>query len=215
MSGREEREEDDYPIEPIAKPHLGKQKELEQDLLTWRREKVLRYISRGIPMSQIAKILQVDLRTVYRDKEFMKKHSRRVMQQYLAESIPFEMMKFLTRQNDLSDMSWVEIAKAQRDGDTEKLYKFMRMASDVNTVIMDEVTNNRALVYEARKAGAFNEAVAKIGEEEEEVDRQTIVLKKSDLINKSTNNKKSKNKSNEFPTKNRRARKSEDANRVF
>ncbi len=140
-------------------------RELEQDLIMWRREQVLKYLSRGLDMNQIAKLLQVDPRTVYRDRDTMRQYSKQVMQRYLSESIPFEMMKFLQRQNDLSDIAWYQVAKANEKNDTENLHKFMKLAHDIANTIIEQVTNNKALVYEAEKAGAFDQAVVKtVGE---------------------------------------------------
>ncbi len=164
----------------IEKSEPKNNKELEQDLISWRREQVLKYLSRGLDMKQIAKLLQVDLRTIYRDRETMRQYSRQVMQKYLSESIPFEMMKFLQRQNDLSNIAWYQVAKASEEDDKENLHKFMKLAHDIANTIIEQVTNNKALVYEAEKAGAFDTAIKTVGE------LKPVVEQSSSLVDSDT-----------------------------
>lgn len=203
------------------KPELPKDKrELEQDLITWRREQVLKYISRGLDMNQIAKLLHVDPRTIYRDRETMRQYSRQVMQKYLSESIPFEMMKFLQRQNDLSDIAWYQVAKANEEKDIENLHKFMKLAHDIANTIIEQVTNNKALVYEAEKAGAFDTAIKTVGELKPVVSSTDSLLDNNDntIITKALPKRKGRppknnNNNNDLDTEIEKER--EDAEKVF
>lgn len=173
-----EEEAGDYPIiVPPArvsnKPlnRMTRERRLEEDLIAKRREQVIRYISRGYTTEQIAKIYQVNPKTIQRDIQFIREKSREVMQQYLTASIPFEMVKFLQRQNDISNDAWEQMRIAKNNNDTDNHYRYAKLASDVASTIIDQVTNNKALVFEAQKAGAFNPV------EEEEHDLKPIMLK--------------------------------------
>jgi hypothetical protein len=84
-------------------------KNIDQDLIDWRRGQVVQLLSKGMSVDQTADILHVDPRTIYRDQHYIKENAKEVMRKYLTHTIPYELVKCVSRLNAVSNEAWVMI----------------------------------------------------------------------------------------------------------
>jgi hypothetical protein len=121
-------------------------KNLDQDLIDWRRSQVVQLLSKGKSVDQIADILQVDPRTIYRDQQYIRQNAIEVMSKYLTHTVPYELVKCLSRLNAISDEAWAMVESSK---DAKERGAALALASKTAIDIIDVVTNNKSLVYEA------------------------------------------------------------------
>jgi hypothetical protein len=123
-----------------------------RDLALWRRMEVARLLSIGKSVNDIAKLMNLDPRTIFRDKEYIREHSSEILDRYLVETLPYELSKCLLRLNQVSNEAW---AIVYREGtlDRDKI-SALSQAEKAAIDIMDLLTNNKTLVNEAMN-GAF------------------------------------------------------------
>jgi hypothetical protein len=57
-------------------------------------------------MIEIAEKLRVDSSTIYRDQQFIKENTKQVLIHFLNDVVPYELVKCLTRLNNVSDGAW-------------------------------------------------------------------------------------------------------------
>jgi IS30 family transposase len=88
-------------------------RKFQQDILSWRRAEVVRLMSRGKSVHEIATILKVDPRTVYRDMEYANRNARMIIDKYVTDTVPRELMKCLSRLNQTSDEAWKIVDKKE------------------------------------------------------------------------------------------------------
>ena len=121
-------------------------KNLDRDLIVWRRSQVVQLLSKGKSVDQIADIVQVDPRTIYRDQQYIRQNANEVMRKYLTHTVPYELVKCLSRLNAVSNEAW---AMVEASRDARERGAALALASKTAIDIIDVVTNNKSLVYEA------------------------------------------------------------------
>lgn len=103
-------------------------------------------------MNEIAEILQVYRSTVSRDYQFIRDNAVDVMSNYLVETIPMEVMKFLARPNAVSDEAWRMVEHAEKAGDYRAELRALLLAQRSALDVVNVITNNKMLIDETLKS---------------------------------------------------------------
>jgi hypothetical protein len=77
-----------------------------EDLIEWRRAKVLELSSQGHNQSEIARIMQVGISTINRDVIFLRYRAQENLQKHIQEKLPEEYQRCLTGVNLVLKLSW-------------------------------------------------------------------------------------------------------------
>ena len=77
-----------------------------QQQIEWRRSEVLSLASAGYNQRQIASKLQINVRAVNRDIQFLKLQAKENLEKHIHETIPFEHQKAMDNLNQLLRMGW-------------------------------------------------------------------------------------------------------------
>jgi hypothetical protein len=160
--------------------------QIQKDLIKWRRAKVIELVSKGKNLSEIAEILKVDVSTVSRDYQYIRENAIKVLEKYLVETVPLEMAKCLSRLTAISDEAWSMVERAKDDKEKAAA---LALAQRTAVLILNVVTNNKAVVDDA--------------------------LKFSDSVESKGRQKEAKNKINELSRKKSRSKESNPAETVF
>jgi hypothetical protein len=121
-------------------------KKFQQDILSWRRAEVVKLMSRGKSVNDIATILKVDPRTIYRDMEYANRSAHMIIDKYVTDTVPKELMKCLSRLNQASDEAW-KIVDNKETSDREKIAA-LTQARQSAVDIIETLTNNKQLIYQ-------------------------------------------------------------------
>jgi hypothetical protein len=170
----------------------------QQELIEWRRGQVIQLISKGKNLTQTAEILKVDVSTVCRDYQYIKENANKVLKKYLAETVPLEVTKCLSRLNAISNEAWV---MAERATNEKSKIAALSLAQEAALHIVNVVTNNKPLVDEAFKFAATAEEAVQETEEAE-------VRQEEDSDSNS-------NSSNELPSKDPGSEEPEQTDSIF
>lgn len=119
----------------------------QRELVEWRRAQVIELISKGKNLTHTAEILKVDVSTVCRDYQYIRENSGTVLKKYLAETLPLEVSKCLSRLNAISNEAW-KMAEQAADNQKTKLAA-LYLAQEAALHIVNVVTNNKPLIEEA------------------------------------------------------------------
>jgi hypothetical protein len=160
--------------------------QIQKDLIEWRRAKVIELVSKGKNLSEIAEILKIDVSTVSRDYQYIRENASKVLEKYLVETVPLEMAKCLSRLTAISDKAWSMVERAKDDKEKAAA---LALAQRTAVLILNIVTNNKAVVDDA--------------------------LKFSDSVESKGRQKEAKNKINELSRKKSRSKESNPAETVF
>ena len=139
--------------------------QVQQNLIHWCRSQVVQLLSRGKTLTQIAEILRVDRSTITRDYHFIRENADDVMRNYLVETVPFELTKFLARLNSISDEAWKMVEKAEKEGDMRTKFQALSLAQKAALQIIDVLTNNKSLVEDAMRFSKRLKPLSSISEE--------------------------------------------------
>jgi hypothetical protein len=123
------------------------QKKTQQELVEWRRAQVIQLISKGKNLTQIAEVLKVDVSTVCRDYQYIRENANMVLKKYLAETVPLEVTKCLSRLNAISNEAW-KMAEHANASEKTKI-SALSLAQEAALHIVNVVTNNKPLIDEA------------------------------------------------------------------
>jgi hypothetical protein len=77
-----------------------------EDLIEWRRAKVLELSSQGHNQSEIARIMQVGISTINRDVIFLRHQAQVNLKAHIQEKLPEEYQRCLTGMNQVLKISW-------------------------------------------------------------------------------------------------------------
>jgi predicted transcriptional regulator len=83
-------------------------KELAEDAIELRREKVLELTSQGYSQRQIATMLHVSNGTVASDQLFLRQKAKENIREYLNERLPDEYERVMTGINSILKKSWTD-----------------------------------------------------------------------------------------------------------
>src|SRR5918994_1128617 len=94
---------------------MGSKNSRKEDMIEWRRAKVLELRSQGHNQSEIAKILQVGISTINRDAIFLRQQAQENLKTHIQQKLPEEYQCCLTGINQVLKLSW-QIANADMNG---------------------------------------------------------------------------------------------------
>jgi hypothetical protein len=125
-----------------------------EDMIEWRRAKVLELSSQGHNQSEIAKIMHVGISTINRDSIYLRQQAQENLKAHIQEKLPEEYQRCLTGMNQVLKLSW-QIAnnnKGNQDnndngsnalttGDDRTRLQALSLINDCYKYIMDLTTN--------------------------------------------------------------------------
>jgi hypothetical protein len=168
---------------------LARRRGVTKELIAWRRNQIASMMSRGKSIEDCATILKISPRLAYEDFRWIRHNSSKLLQKYLADTLPTELSKCLLRLNQVSNESWA-LVDNQKLHARDKLAALARAESSAVNII-ELLTNNKELVYTAlgrKQQTAMNtnqpSALSQALSEEEE--EQVELIKAGDEINNST-----------------------------
>ena len=85
---------------------IGKCNGRKDDMIEWRRAKVLELSSQGHNQSEIAQIMQVAISTINRDAIFLRQQAQENLKIHVQQKIPEEYQRCLTGMNQVLKLSW-------------------------------------------------------------------------------------------------------------
>jgi hypothetical protein len=139
------------------------------DMIEWRRAKVLELSSQGHNQSEIATIMQVGISTINRDAIFLRKQAQENLKIHVQQKLPEEYQRCLTGMNQVLKLSW-QIAnnnkqngQDQNDNDNNTLttgdertrLQALSLINDCYKYIMD-LTTNGVVITDAIKFVQIN-----------------------------------------------------------
>ena len=106
--------------------------------LTWRRHKVLEFLSKGHSQVEISTILQVDESIISRDVLYLRKQSKEKIKEYVDEKLPEEYEKCLTGLNSILKETW---NISQNTNDNREKIQALSLAKECYSMRLDLLTN--------------------------------------------------------------------------
>lgn len=113
-------------------------KDLKEDAIDLRRDRVLELFSQGYSQRQIANILQVGHSTVGNDVTFLREKASENIREYIDKRLPEEYDKVLTGLTTILREAWTA---ANRTEDTKEKISALSLAKEVYSTKLDLLTN--------------------------------------------------------------------------
>jgi hypothetical protein len=85
---------------------MGSKNNRKDDMIEWRRSKVLELSSQGHNQSEIAQIMQVGISTINRDAIFLRQQAQENLKIHVQQKLPEEYQRCLTGMNQVLKLSW-------------------------------------------------------------------------------------------------------------
>lgn len=85
-----------------------------QDQIEWRRDQVIKLASKGLSLTDISKVLQVDVSTISRDVKFLREQAKENIKKHLTEILPHEFEKAVRALEEIQREGWL-IASSSED----------------------------------------------------------------------------------------------------
>jgi hypothetical protein len=150
------------------------------DMIEWRRAKVLELSSQGHNQSEIATIMQVGISTINRDAIFLRQQAQENLKIHVQQKLPEEYQRCLTGMNQVLKLSW-QIAnnntKGQdhndnnnntlTTGDERTRLQALSLINDCYKYIMD-LTTNGVVITDAIKFVQTNKEKLTMSTKEED-----------------------------------------------
>src|ERR671930_620428 len=112
---------------------------MQQQIVEWRRAKVMELLSKGESnQSEIARILQVDKSIVCRDIAYLRNQAKANIKRYIEERLPEEYEKCLVGLNAITKEAW---NTAQNTEDKREKIQALSLAKDCYSMKLDLLTN--------------------------------------------------------------------------
>jgi hypothetical protein len=86
--------------------NMGSKNIRKDDMIEWRRSKVLELSSQGHNQSEIAQIMQVGISTINRDAIFLRQQAQENLKIHVQQKLPEEYQRCLTGMNQVLKLSW-------------------------------------------------------------------------------------------------------------
>jgi hypothetical protein len=126
-----------------------------EDMIEWRRAKVLELSSQGHNQSEIARIMQVGISTVNRDVIFLRYQAQENLKIHIQQKLPEEYQRCLTGMNQVLKLSWKiannsikhdgqehnDNSNTLTTGDDRTRLQALSLINDCYKYIMDLTTN--------------------------------------------------------------------------
>ena len=85
-----------------------------QDLIEWRRTKVIEYLAKGKSLTEISKILITSLPTISRDVKELREEAKQKQQDYIDNELPFQHKLAVTNLDKIIEEAW-KIYESEED----------------------------------------------------------------------------------------------------
>jgi hypothetical protein len=148
-------------------------KQQEEYLLRWRRQQVASMWFEGTSVKDIASILKVDERTIYRDMEYIENNADELMRNYIVKTVPHIINRSLYQ----LDFANREAMKVLKDPNSDKKIKLAASLAVAKTAkdVVDIVTNNDDFVDAALELDESlkEEAEEYLGISQDGIERET------------------------------------------
>jgi DNA-binding CsgD family transcriptional regulator len=149
---------------------LGRpKKELKEDAVSIRRDRVLELTSQGYSQRQISTILQISHGTVGNDQSFLRQKAKENIKSYVDERLPEEYEKCLVGITSILREAWTT---SNRTEDNKEKIQALSLAKECYSMKLDLLTNatvvNDAMRFVSQHNNIIkNEKVAKIDNDSE------------------------------------------------
>ena len=145
-------------------------KELEEDAIDLRRDRVLELTSQGYSQRQISTILQISHGTVGNDQNFLRQKAKENIKSYVDERLPEEYEKCLVGITSILREAWT--TSHRTDIDTKEKIQALSLAKECYSMKLDLLTNATVVKDAIRFVSQHNnniknEKVAKIDNDSE------------------------------------------------
>lgn len=140
-----------------------KKKELRDDVISWRRDKVMQLSSRGFSQREIASTLQVANGTVARDSLILRDKAKDNIRNYIDERLPEEYEKCLVGLTAILKDAWNISQNTQEN--REKI-SALELAKSCYQTKLDLLTNATVLGDALKFVTSFTTTAANANEEE-------------------------------------------------
>jgi transcriptional regulator len=150
----------------------------QQQLMEWRRDKVIMLSSRGLTQSEIARELHVDRSLISRDMTYIRQQAQQHLKTHIQERMPEEYHKVEVSIGQVLKKAWEIVDKT---ADERIRLQALALIRECNANRLEMITNGTvvsdALKYVNGKAEKLKTSVtnANTGIAEEEEDYQTTV----------------------------------------
>jgi DNA-binding MarR family transcriptional regulator len=112
---------------------------MEQQIIEWRRTKVMELLSKGeINQSEIARILQVDKSIVSRDIAYLRQQAKENIKRYIDERLPEEYEKCLVGLTAITKEAWDTTHQTE---DKREKIQALSLAKECYSMKLDLLTN--------------------------------------------------------------------------
>ena len=118
------------------------QQHKQNDLIEWRREKILLLSSQGYSQRDIADKIKVSVGTVNKDLSYLRDQAKENIKKYLDEKIPEEYEKCLTGLNSILRESW---SMSENAIDKREKIEALKLARDCYSMRLDLLTNSNVV----------------------------------------------------------------------
>jgi hypothetical protein len=95
---------------------MGSKNNRKDDMIEWRRAKVLELSSQGYNQSEIATIMQVGISTINRDAIYLRQQAQENLKIHVQQKLPEEYQRCLTGMNQVLKLSWQIANNARQNG---------------------------------------------------------------------------------------------------
>jgi hypothetical protein len=162
--------------------NMGSKNNRKDDMIEWRRSKVLELSSQGHNQSEIAQIMQVGISTINRDAIFLRQQAQENLKIHVQQKLPEEYQRCLTGMNQVLKLSW-QIANNNSKqngqdhndnnnntlttGDERTRLQALSLINDCYKYIMD-LTTNGVVITDAIKFVQTNKEKLTLSTEKEE-----------------------------------------------
>jgi hypothetical protein len=165
---------------------MGSKNNRKDDMIEWRRSKVLELSSQGHNQSEIATIMQVGISTINRDAIYLRQQAQENLKIHVQQKLPEEYQRCLTGMNQVLKLSW-QIAnnntkQSGQDlndngntvttGDDRTRLQALSLINDCYKYIMD-LTTNGVLITDAIKFVQTNKDKLTMFTEEEHYGKES------------------------------------------
>jgi predicted transcriptional regulator len=123
-------------------------KELKEDAIDLRREKVFELTSQGYSQRQIASMLHISNGTVGYDQIFLRQKAKENVREYLDERLPEEYEKCLVGINTITREAWS--TSKQENIDNKEKIQALSLAKECYSMKLDLLTNATVVSDAAR-----------------------------------------------------------------
>ena len=135
---------------------MGSKNNRKDDMIEWRRSKVLELSSQGHNQSEIAQIMQVGISTINRDAIFLRQQAQENLKIHVQQKLPEEYQRCLTGMNQVLKLSWQiannnspkqngqdlnDNSNTVTTGDDRTRLQALSLINDCYKYIMDLMTN--------------------------------------------------------------------------